>query len=399
MPISVKGPTMDFPELKRFDAEIEPWVCTQCGNCRTVCPVFEQIGWESASPRGKLYYIKQLLRQRSSTHNPIDEEFAKRIFQCSLCVRCEEVCQTRIDMMGLWQAVRAELGNRGLWPKEVQAIREATLSQYNLYSLPNSRRTVWAMMIEEQVLPKVNRVAEVGYFLGCVAAFTGRIAGIPESTVAILDAAGVDYTTLGPDEWCCGNPLFFVGAHPAAVELALHNLEKLRELKVKTLVTSCAGCYRAFHNEYPRVLGEDIGIEVLHFPQFLSRLIDQGKLRFGRPQEMAITYHDPCEIGRHCGIYDEPRHVLASLPGVELIEMPNNRNNSGCCGGGGLLKATYPDLSLDIAGSRINQAIHVGATELVSACVTCRLQMSEAISTKNLTIGMHDISEFVAQFL
>ena len=390
---------MEIPELKKFDAEIEPWVCTQCGYCRTVCPVFEQIGWESASPRGKIYYIKKLLQLRPSRQNLVDDDFVKRIFQCTLCVRCQEACQTKIDMMRVWQAVRAELGNRGLWPKEIQDIRQATLSQHNLYSMPNSRRTVWAMMIEDQVLPKINKIAEVAYFVGCVAAFTGRISRIPESTVAILDSAGVDYTILGPDEWCCGNPLFFIGGHSTAIELAQHNLEKLRQLKVEKLITNCAGCYRAFKNEYPRLLGEDLGIEILHFSQFLSQLIDEGKLNFKRPKEIAITYHDPCEIGRHCGIYDEPRHVLGSLPGVELIEMPNNRNNSECCGGGGLLKATEPDLSLDIAERRVRQAIHSGATDIVSACVTCRLQMSEAVRAKNLNIGIHDISEFVAEFL
>lgn len=390
---------MELPELKKFDAEIEPWVCTQCGYCRTVCPVFEQIGWESASPRGKLYYLKELLKRSDSRQDLIDDDFVKRIFQCTLCVRCEEVCQTKIDMTRVWQGIRAELGNRGLWPKEIQGLYEATLTHRNLYSMPNDTRTVWAMMIEDEVLPKVNKVADVAYFVGCVAAFTGRIAGIPESTVAIFDSAGVDYTILGPEEWCCGNPLFFVGGHSAAVELAQHNLEKLRELEVQTLVTNCAGCYRSFNNEYPKLLGEDIGIEVLHFSQFLSKLIDQGKLTFSRPREMTITYHDPCELGRHCGVYDEPRHVLSSLPGVELIEMENSRNNSACCGGGGLVKGTNPDMSLDISAGRVDQAIHTGATEIVSSCVTCRLQMSEAARTKDLDIAIHDIAEFVAEFI
>lgn len=390
---------MEIPELQTFDAAIEPWVCTQCGNCRTVCPVFEQIGWESASPRGKIYYIKDLLQQRPYKQDMIDEDFMKRIFQCSLCMRCQEVCQTEIDMMRLWQAVRADLGNRGLWPEEIRALHYATVTEHNIYDMSNDKRTVWAMMIEDQVLPRIKKPANVAYFVGCIAAFTGRIAGIPESTVAILDSAGVDYTILGPDEWCCGNPLFFVGAHSPAIELAQHNLERLRQLGVKTLVTNCAGCYRAFKNEYPRLLGEDIGIEILHFSQFLSRLINEGKLTFSRPREMTITYHDPCELGRHCGIYEEPRHILESLPGVELLEMLHNRSNSECCGGGGLLKGAEPDLSLNIAESRINQALRTGATDMVSACVTCRLQMSEAAIVKDLDVGIHDIAEFVAQFV
>ncbi len=386
---------MEIPELKRLDVEIEPWLCTQCGNCRTVCPVFKQLGWESASPRGKLYYVKKLLEKGE----PIDEEFAKRIFQCSLCVRCEEVCQTKIDMMRVWQALRAELGKKGLWPKAVQGTRDAVVSKYNIFSMPNERRTVWSMMIKDRVLPRINKVADVAYFVGCVSAFTGRISQLPESTVAILGSAGVDYTILGPDEWCCGSPLFSVGAHADALALARHNMEKLHQLKVKKLITNCAGCYRAFKKEYPSLLGGDIGIEVIHFSQYLAELIDKGQLKFSRPKEITVTYHDPCEIGRHCGIYDEPRHVLTSLPGVKLVEMPRNRNNSACCGGGGLLKATEPDLSLGIAASRVNEAINTGATALVSTCVACRLHMSEAVRAKKLNIGVQDISEFVAKFL
>ncbi|MCL5734231.1 MAG: (Fe-S)-binding protein [Actinobacteria bacterium] len=390
---------MKTPELDKFVDETEPWVCTQCGYCRTVCPIFEQVGWESASPRGKLYYIKELLRRTESQQGVIDDEFVKRIFQCTLCVRCEGICQTKIDMGRLWQGIRAELGSRGLWPKEIQDLFDATVTQHNLYAMPNEQRTVWAMMIEDEILPKVGKVAEVGYFVGCVAAFTGRIAGIPESTVAILDAAGVDYTILGPDEWCCGNPLFFVGGHSAAVELAEHNLEKLRELGVRTLVTNCAGCFRSFRNEYPQLLGRDIGIEVVHFSQYLARLIEEGKLTFTQSKAITVTYHDPCELGRHCGIYDEPRYVLNSLPGVTLVEMANSRAESECCGGGGLVKGTNPDMSLDIAAGRVDQAVGTGASEIISSCVTCRLQMSEAARTKDVEIGIRDIAEFVADFI
>ncbi|MBN1317791.1 MAG: (Fe-S)-binding protein [Anaerolineales bacterium] len=390
---------MNIPELKKFKAEIEPWVCTQCGNCRTACPVYEQVGWESASPRGKMYYLKDLLRQNSSKKTRIDEEFVERIFQCSLCVRCEETCQTEIDMMRVWQAVRAEIGRRGQWPDAIKMLHDAVLKDYNLYGLSNENRTIWSMMIEDQVLPRVNKPAEVAYFVGCVAAFTGRVAGIPESTVAILEAAEVDYTVLGSDEWCCGNPLFFVGAHDEAKKLALHNLEKLKALGVKQVITSCAGCYRALANEYPMILGDDLGIEIMHLPQYVAQLIDWGKLKFEQPEEISITYHDPCEIGRHSGIFEEPRYILERLPGVELIEMPNNRENAECCGAGGLLKGADPDLSLSIAGKRLDQAIRTGATDLVSACVACKLQFAEVVMEDDLDIGVHDISEFIARFL
>ncbi len=386
---------MEIPELKRLDVEIEPWVCTQCGNCRTVCPVFKQLGWESASPRGKLYYIKKLLEKGE----PIDPEFVNRLFQCSLCVRCEEVCQTKIDMMKVWQAVRSEIGKKGLWPKAVQGTVDTVTSKYNLLAMPQERRTVWSMMIEDEIAARINKVADVAYFVGCVSAFTSRLSGIPESAVSILNSAGVDYTILGADEWCCGNPLFFVGAHDKALELAKHNVEKLHQLKVKKLVASCAGCYRAFKQEYPKMLGGDLGFEVLHFSQYLAELIDKGQLKFKRPKEITVTYHDPCEIGRHCGVFDEPRHVLTSLPGVKLVEMPNNRHNSSCCGAGGMLKGTFEDISKAVAESRVNEAINTGAAALVSSCVACRQQFDEVVRAKNLKIRVYDIAEFVAQFL
>lgn len=390
---------MEIPELKRFDAEIEPWVCTQCGFCRSVCPVFEQIPWESASPRGKLYYIKQLLKKGSAD---IDPDFIKRIFQCTLCVRCQEGCQTNIDMMGLWQAVRAELGNRGLLPKSIETMAKTVTEHHNLFAIANTKRNIWALGMEDRIAPKMNKPAKVAYFIGCVASFTGRISGIPAATIDILDASDIDYTILGPDEWCCGNPFFFIGGHEAATETAWQNINKLKELGVEQIITNCAGCYRAFTHEYPRIFGEnmkDMGFEILHFSQLLSRLIDEGKLKFNNPQEITVTYHDPCEIGRHLGIYDEPRHVLKSLPGVELVEMSNNRENAECCGGGGLLKAVDEGTAEAIAGKRLDQALKTGADAVISSCVTCKIQLGDAAREKELDLQVLDIAEFTAQFL
>ena len=390
---------MEINELKRFNAEIEPWVCIQCGFCRNVCPVFEQNPWESASPRGKLFYIKQLLQKGSAD---IDEDFVKRIFQCTLCVRCQQGCQTNIDMMGVWQAVRAELGNKGLLPKPIQGIGQTIVKHHNLFAISNSKRNIWALGLEDQVSPRLNKPAKIAYFVGCVASFTGRIANIPASTIAILESSGLDYTILGTDEWCCGNPFFFIGDHNTATALAQQNINKLKELGVEKIITNCAGCFRAFSHEYPRIFGKDMkdmGFEVRHFSQFLSELVDEGNLKFNNSKKIVVTYHDPCEIGRHSGVYDEPRHVIKSLPGVKLVEMTNNRENAKCCGGGGLLKAVDADTAEAIAVKRLEEAIQTKATAVISSCVTCKLQFGDAAREKELDIQVLDIAELVAQFL
>lgn len=386
--------------LEHFNVATEPWVCSQCGYCRVICPVFDQIRWESASPRGKIYYMKLLLQgKRPLEKYSTSEKFADRIFQCTLCGHCREVCQSEIDLPRLWMATRAELGSRDLLPKPVREIGKAISAENNLFSMSNSERTIWSMMIEDQVLPRISKPAKIAYFVGCVSAFTGRIASIPESTVRILDSAGVDYTILGSDEWCCGHPLFLAGSVSSATRLAEHNLQKFKELKVEKLITNCAGCYLAFKHEYPSLLSRDPGVEVEHFSQFLSRLINEDKLKF-KPRTTVVTYHDPCEIGRLGGIYEEPRQVLENLPGVKLLEMSNNREKSNCCGGGGLLKATDRNLSLNIAAKRISQAEGTGSSHIVTACVACKLHMSDTTADRRIShVAIYDIAEFAAEFL
>ncbi|WP_309493176.1 (Fe-S)-binding protein [Candidatus Hecatella orcuttiae] len=390
---------MKLSMLEHFNMASEPWVCSQCGYCRVICPVFDQLAWESTAPRGKIYYMKLLLGGKHSLEQrPFSDKFAERVFQCTLCGHCKEVCQSKIDLTKLWTATRAELGNRGLLPPPAKEIDKAVLKENNIFSMPNSERTIWSMMIEEQVLPRINKPAKIAYFIGCVSAFTGRIASIPESTVRILDSAGVNYTILGSDEWCCGHPLILAGKTFSANRLAEHNLRKLKELGVEKLVTNCAGCYLAFKHEYPTLLGIDPEIEIEHFSQFLSSQVNGGRLKF-KPRTTVVTYHDPCEIGRLGGIYEEPRQILENLPGVKLLEMPYNRERSNCCGGGGLLKATNRNLSFNIAEKRLKEAEEIGAANIATACVACKLHMTDVAAERCAKMAVYDIAELVAEFL
>jgi heterodisulfide reductase subunit D len=143
-----------------------------------------------------------------------------------------------------------------------------------------------------------------------------------------LGIANFDFTLLGKEEWCCGNPFFSMGMREEAKRFAMHNVEKIKEKGVKTLLTSCAGCYRVISQEYPKILGKELPFKVVHITQFLDKLINEGSFKLKSSSYNKVTYHDPCEIGRYAEIYEEPRNIIHSIPNLELVEMAKNRENS-----------------------------------------------------------------------
>lgn len=389
---------MKLQELTKHGVENEIYVCAQCGFCHEVCPIYEEIGWESASPRGKIYWLKKICRPGPTPIIDINPDFANRFFQCTICGHCKEVCQTTIDTPELWKAVRAEIYRLGLWPSVLNDLRNSLKEEKNVYNMPNDERNIWAMDVEELVNPRVGKKAKVAYFVGCISSFMGRLAEIPISVVKILNHVGVDFTVLGPEEWCCGNPYFLAGASELAEEIVKHNVAKVQELGVETLIATCAGCYRAWKHEYPELLKEDFGFEVLHACEFLAKLVDKGKLEF-KGFNGVLTYHDPCEIGRHCNIYEEPRKILENIPKLKFIELPKTKKDCRCCGGGGLLKATNPELALKIASKKLDETKETGAEIIASACPACKLNLSDAIEEREAKIEMLDITEIVARAL
>ena len=287
----------------------------------------------------------------------------------------------------------------GLWPGVLKNLAASIEGQKNIYDMPNDERNIWAMDLEENLNLEVRKKAEVAYFVGCLSSFMGRLAGIPSSMTRIMDHAGVDFTVLESKEWCCGNPLFLAGVPELTEQIVKHNVSTLQELHIKTLVVTCAGCYRAWKQEYPEVLREDFGFEVLHSSEFLARLIDDDKLKFKGSLKGVITYHDPCEIGRYCNIYEAPRKVLENIPNVRFVELFKTRRECTCCGGGGLLKAISPDLALEIAFQKLDEVIDTGANIVTSGCPACKLNIGDAILERKSALEMVDITEIVARAL
>jgi Fe-S oxidoreductase len=191
----------------------------------------------------------------------------------------------------------------------------------------NESRLIWSDNLPDGGLGQLKRKADVLWYVGCVSSFYPMAYKIPQAMVQILGRSGVDFTLLGGAEWCCGFPLYSAGMSDRVPELAAHNLEAVRATGAKVLVSTCASCYHTWKHIYPEMLPDfPEDLEVLHATEYMARLVETGQLKLG-PLERVVTYHDPCDLGKRSGVFDAPRYVMESIPGLELREMANNRQN------------------------------------------------------------------------
>ncbi len=235
------------------------------------------------------------------------------------------------------------------------------------------------------------------YFAGCMATY--RLPSIAEATIKVLRHAGIEFKMLGEDEWCCGSVAFRTGFIDDGKRMTRHNVDALKAIGATRVVTACAGCFRTLSMDYPAILGEDLPFEAIHFPSLLKEIIEEGKLKFPEGESISVTYHDPCHIGRHMGIYDDPREALQGISQVELREMDKSRETASCCGAGGGVRSTNRDLARGAAEVRILEAEETGASILTTACPFCTFNLREGIERSGSKIDMLDFPEFVAKIL
>ncbi|MGY5858665.1 MAG: (Fe-S)-binding protein [Candidatus Thorarchaeota archaeon] len=389
--------TKPFEPLKLEGLDIEPTICARCGFCTFVCPAYLDTLWDSQSPRGKLFQLAKLIKEKK----PIPADFAARIFNCTLCGACQEICQTDIPLLRFWQLVRQEVGNLGEWPEIVNYIDGALQETNNIMEMDQEDRNLWTDMVDDLVEDRIGIKAEVAYFAGCNISFKGTLAHMGENTVKIMNAAGIDFTILGEEEYCCGNPYFVAGGFDKGKEMAKHNLAKMKELGVKTVVFNCPGCHRSFAEEYPHLLGKEAveGLEFLTFSEFTLKLLKEEKIKFTKNYPHVIAWHDPCELGRHQNIYNPAREVLSMIPGLQVREMKHNRNKARCCGGGGLLKGVDPLMSVRISGRRIEEGKKTGAEIMASECPSCTMSFNDGIEHLSSDMKFKDLSEIVVEAL
>jgi len=369
----------------------ETLICARCGYCQAVCPVYAALGWESTGPRGRIAIARQAAQGAS-----LAAEHARRVYQCTLCGHCRAVCPTRIDTCDLWLDLRGHLtANGSLARWQVGKLYHNLISQHNITGDVPENRLLWQQNLETEIeglnlLPG----ARVVYFLGCVAGLYPQTQGIPQALSQILAKAHVPFTTLGSAEECCGFPLLGMGLENAAADFARRNIARVREIGASILVAACPSCYHTWRDVYPRLLSEPVDLQIKHASEFLAELLTERRLN-PQPQEMRVTYHDPCDLGRNSGIYDPPRQVLQTIPGLELVEMAENREHALCCGGGGNMEVADPDLVAAIARRRLAQALETGVSFLVTPCQQCKRTLANAARVERARLKVLDLNEFV----
>ncbi|MEJ2736236.1 MAG: (Fe-S)-binding protein [Anaerolineae bacterium] len=385
---------------------VELDACTRCGECRVWCPTFaEKESLEAITPFKKIDTVRGFFRRQNGLLARFlggaeigDDELAvhtEGVYDCTLCARCYQVCPVGIDLRSLWIAMREQLVDLGRYPEMLDHLRDTVTTHHNISGDPNESRLGWtANMAEVPEGLDRKKHAEVVYFMGCVAPFYPMTYSVPQSFVSILDRAGVNYTTLGGDEYCCGFPLIIAGMGKHAQEMMRHNVEAVRALGAKTLVATCPSCYHTWKHQAPQVVGEPLGFEVLHETELLVDLVEAGALDL-KPVDKVVTYHDPCDLGRNSGIYSEPRQLLKAIPGLRFVEMADNGAYALCCGGGGDVEMADAALGGAVGRRRMLQAQETGAKFIITACQQCKRTLLGAARTNKIRIRTLDIAELV----
>ena len=358
-------------------------LCYQCGTCETVCP------WN----RVREFKVRKIINQAKLGVIPLESD---DVWLCTTCRNCVEKCPRGVKIIDVMRAMRRLLVPDGVVPASVPNLRgvmNSIASEGNPWRQEAKDRSKWAADLG---IKEFTETTGLLYFPCCTSAYDPRVQKAAQATGKILNGLGVDYGILGSKEVCCGESVRKAGNEVLYKRLAKDNIRTFIDSGVKKILVSSPHCYHGFKNEYPEFM---VNFDVVHTTQYLFDLVSKGKLNFSKKLGKRIAYHDPCYLGRHNGIYDEPREVLKSIPGVEFVQLPEERNSSLCCGGGGARIWMETPKGQRFSDIRMQQAIDVGAEVLVTACPYCIMNFEDSRLTLGISekIEVKDITEIVQE--
>ncbi len=357
--------------------------CYQCGKCDTVCP------WNRVS----IFSMRKLIREATFGLSDLRRE---EIWRCTTCGLCPQQCPRDVKQIDDMVALRRVATNYRAYPRPIRMVSAGLAEQGNPIGELRSTRADWAKGLDVKTFTEG---MEILYFPGCYLCYDSRLKKVAAATASILNKASVDFGILGEKENCCGESIRKTGDEELFKYLARENIKTFIENGVKKILVSSPHCYHTFKNEYPEFKSN---FEVVHISEYLFELINQGRLELTKDYGKKVTYHDPCYLGRHNGIYDEPREVLEKVPGLERVEMVDSLENSLCCGGGGgriWMDTAKGERFSDI---RLEQAMDTGAEVLVTSCPYCIINFEDSKLTllgDSEGIEIKDITEIIQEVI
>jgi len=391
-------------DLTRKEA-LDLYACTECGRCQSACPA-----WNTGKPLSPKLLVMNL-RDHLFEQGPrlleaarngaevepvplvpdvVDEEV---VWACTTCGACMQECPVDIEHVDTIVDLRRNLVMaESRFPSEAGAMLRNLESANNPWGLAQSSRADWAEGLGVRVIEEGERAPEYLYWVGCAGSFDDRAKEISRSVVRLLDRAGVSFAILGPRELCTGDPARRIGNEYLFQTLAEQNVETLAGAEVTTVIANCPHCFNTLRNEYPDYGGR---FEVVHHTQLFARLVAEGRLRPGGRLQETIAYHDPCYLGRHNDVYRDPRRALASIPGVDTVEMPRHGERALCCGAGGARMWMEERIGKRINQERVEEAASTGADTIAVSCPYCLIMLDDGAQARTDVGRVEDLAQIL----
>jgi Fe-S oxidoreductase len=359
--------------------------CYQCGMCDTVCP------WN----RVRDFSMRKLIRQATFGLTEIENE---EIWRCTTCGRCPQRCPRGVGILEVGLASRRMATEFEVFPNSVRPIRGVSSSlaaEGNPLNEDRKNRANWTEGLDVKTF---SEEMEILYFPCCYLSYDPRLKKVARATATILKKAGVDFGILGTQENCCGESIRRTGNEELFRRLAKENIKTFIDSGVKKILVSSPHCYHTFKNEYPEF---KVNFDVVHISQYLSELINEGRLELSKEYAKKVTYHDPCYLGRHNNVYDEPRDALKKIHGLQLNEMPDSRVDSLCCGGGGGRIWMETQKGERFSDLRVEQAVETGAEVLATSCPYCITNFEDSRLSRedSESLAIKDITEIIEEVI
>lgn len=403
--ISEVGEKMPDQPVKGIPPDVAwyAYACSQCGYCVQECDQYYGRGWESQSPRGKWYWLREYMEGREKW----DQFMVDTFLVCTTCELCNLRCSANLPIEPSWMKLRGQLvqdeGHMTIPPFEMMAA--ALTGQGNIWAGYRKDRDAW---FPEDLKEKhgVGKKAPAVYFAGCTASYVEHDISI--ASVRLLDEAGIDFTYVGKKENCCGAPMLMSGKWEIFAETMRKNIAAVEAAGADTVITSCPACSMMWRHVYPewaKKLGIPFNITARHYSEVVAEKIAAGEFAFpeaalpeGDGEPVTVTWHDSCHMGRVSHVYEEPRTLIQAIPGVKYVEMEYNRDNAHCCGSV-LTLIKEPPVAVVVGQHRLDEAVEAGAQKVLAACPCCEFQFRVTRQKTQAPVEIEDLARFCAERL